>query len=277
MAHPGERRRGSRQAGAAVALLLLPLPLLLKAVTSLWGGDFASLLGAGGAYAAFVVAAMLMGRGLDVERDQAERPFSAGRPLPLKTLAAVVVGMATGLAALTAASHGPLIAGCFGIAAAIGTVLFYGRDPGRRSVRLAGDGEADAEVAAMLADAYRRLDLIDAAGRDLASIEFKQRLGSIIASIERILKLIEESPRDIRRARKFLKVYLEGTQRITDQYARTHGQVQSAELEHNFRTLLVDMENTCNEQHQKLLQNDLLDLDVQIEVLSTRLRQEGVR
>jgi len=123
---------------------------------------------------------------------------------------------------------------------------------------------------------HRCVPRSDAAGRDLASIEFKQRLGSIIASIETILKLIEESPRDIRRARKFLKVYLEGAQRITDQYARTHGHVQSAELEHNFRTLLVDMENTCNEQHQKLLQNDLLDLDVQIEVLSTRLRQEGV-
>lgn len=277
MSLPGERRRGSKQGGAALALLLLPLPLLLKAVTSLWGGDFALLLGSGGAYAAFVAAAMLMERGLDAERDQAERRFATGRPLPLKTLAAVLVGLATGLAAFAAAGHGPLIAACFGIAAAIGTLLYYGREPGRRTVGLAGGGEADAEVAAMLAEAYRRLDLIDAAGRDLASIEFKQRLGSIIESIERILKLIEESPRDIRRARKFLKVYLEGAQRITDQYARTHGQVQSAELEHNFRTLLVDMENTCNEQHQKLLQNDLLDLDVQIEVLSARLREEGVR
>lgn len=275
MALRGERRRGRGQTGAALALLLLPLPLLLKAMTSLWGGDFTSLLGAGGAYAAFVAAALAMGRGLNAEREHAERPFAVGRPLPLKTLAAVLAGLATSLAAFAAAGHGPLIAGCFGIAAALGTLLFYGPDPGRRTVRLAG-GEADAEVAAMLAEAYRRLDLIDAAGRDLASIEFKQRLGSIIASIETILKLIEESPRDIRRARKFLKVYLEGAQRITDQYARTHGHVQSAELEHNFRTLLVDMENTCNEQHQKLLQNDLLDLDVQIEVLSTRLRQEGV-
>jgi len=40
--------------------------------------------------------------------------------------------------------------------------------------------------------------------------------------------------------------------------------------------LLVDMQNTCEEQYGKLLQHDASDLDVQIEVLSDRLRREGV-
>lgn len=269
-------RRGSKQGAAGLALFLLPLPLLLKAVVSLWSGDFPALLSAGGAYSGFVAAALLMRRGLRGEQDYAARPFAMDRPPPLKAMAAALVGVATGFAAFAAAGHAPAIATCFGIAAAAGTVLFYGRDPGRRSVPSSGAGGVGEEGGAMLADAYRRLDLIDATGRELASVEFKQRLASIVTSIENILKLIEKNPRDIRRARKFLKVYLEGAQRIADQYARTHRHETPAELEHNFRTLLVDMENTCNEQYEKLLQDDVLDLDVQIEVLSARLRQEGV-
>jgi hypothetical protein len=40
--------------------------------------------------------------------------------------------------------------------------------------------------------------------------------------------------------------------------------------------LLVDMENTCDEQYRKMLEHDVSDLEVRIEVLSARLRQEGV-
>ena len=47
-------------------------------------------------------------------------------------------------------------------------------------------------------------------------------------------------------------------------------------MEANFRQLLIDMEDTFETQHQKLLENDLLSLDADIEVLNARLRREGV-
>jgi hypothetical protein len=36
------------------------------------------------------------------------------------------------------------------------------------------------------------------------------------------------------------------------------------------------MESTFEKQHQKLLENDLLSLDVDIEVLNTRMKREGL-
>ena len=128
----------------------------------------------------------------------------------------------------------------------------------------------------MLRQAYARLDSIETARRAIASGEFKQRLGNIVSGAERIIKLVADDPRDLRRARKFLTVYLDGAQRVTEEYARTHANAGSPDLEHNFRTLLVDMENTCDEQYQKLLEHDVSDLEVRIEVLSARLRREGV-
>ena len=73
-----------------------------------------------------------------------------------------------------------------------------------------------------------------------------------------------------------MNVYLDGAQQVTDKFARTHNDANSAELEANFRTLLDDMETVCEEQYQHLVDNDMVDLDVQIEVLTTRLKREGV-
>ena len=91
-----------------------------------------------------------------------------------------------------------------------------------------------------------------------------------------ILKLLEEDPRDLRRARKFLNVYLDGAQKVTEGYAKTHARVAAPDLDDNFRRVLVTIEEVFQEQQQKLLETDITDLDVQIEVLATQLKREGV-
>ena len=63
---------------------------------------------------------------------------------------------------------------------------------------------------------------------------------------------------------------------MTEKYARTHDGAQPPELEQNFRQLLIDMEGVCEEQQRMLTDSSLADLDVQIEVLATRLKHEGV-
>jgi hypothetical protein len=82
--------------------------------------------------------------------------------------------------------------------------------------------------------------------------------------------------RDAARARRFLHLYLDSAEKVTVEYARTHRQVRNRPLEGNFRQLLIDMEQTFVAQHQKLLENDMLTLDVEIEVLNARLKREGI-
>ena len=64
--------------------------------------------------------------------------------------------------------------------------------------------------------------------------------------------------------------------RVTEGYAHAHRSGHTGELEENFRNVLQTIEGVFDEQHQKLLEHDKLDLDVQIEVLSTQLKKEGV-
>ena len=271
-----ERRlRRLRAKFDGLLIFLLTWPLLLKAVFSLWSDDAGMLLAAGGGWLMFILGAVLLRRGRYAEMLERERPLGSRRGRRLKRAGGAVVGVATAFTALFAAGHGIPTAIAFGLLATLGYFLLYGgseREPAPRRL----PGVDDEETALLLRDAWRRLDGLETASRQIASAEFRQCLRSIVASGERILKLITEDPRDLRRARKFLTVYLDGAHRITEEYARTHGSKAPAELEHNFRTLLVDMQNTCEEQYGKLLQHDASDLDVQIEVLSARLRREGV-
>ncbi len=88
--------------------------------------------------------------------------------------------------------------------------------------------------------------------------------------------MLEEDPRDLRRARKFLNVYLDGVQRVVEGYARTHQRAASPDLDANFRRVLTSIEEVFQEQRQKLLESDIMDLDVQIEVLTSQLKREGL-
>jgi 5-bromo-4-chloroindolyl phosphate hydrolysis protein len=270
-----KQRRRLRAKAVGLGLFILPIPLLFKAVFSLWGDDPGMLVAAGGGWLLFLGAAILCRRGVQAELLQADRPFASRYGTRMKTAGGVLTALATALTALFAAGHSIPIAVTFGLVAGLGYYLLYGSD--RAALPAAATEGADAEeAAAMLRDAYQRLDGIEEASRRIASPEFRQRLGNIVGGAERILRLIAEDPRDLRRARKFLTVYLDGAHRIAHDYARTHAEAGSPALEHTFRTLLVDMENTCEEQYRKLLTHDVSDLEVQIEVLSTRLRREGV-
>ena len=244
-------------------LFLLPLPLALKTLIALGKGEFGTFLISAIALAILLLGAWLTRRGLYQEK---RRPMSS--MLPLKSIGGFVVA---GGAALTAmiAGHNLAIGICFGLAALLGFYLAYGFD---KRIKLS----SDKDVAEALEEAYRKLERLEEAGGKIGSRDMRDRIKGIVQWGERILDRIGDDPEDFRRARKFVNVYLDGAQQVTDKFARTHGDANSAELEANFRALLDDMETVCKEQYQHLVDNDMVDLDVQMEVLTTRLKREGV-
>ncbi|NNC63438.1 MAG: 5-bromo-4-chloroindolyl phosphate hydrolase, partial [Gammaproteobacteria bacterium] len=137
-------------------------------------------------------------------------------------------------------------------------------------------GYSTEEIVAALSEAEDKIRSIEGAARDIRNPELTRRLKSISQRARRILGVMEEDPADIRRARRFLNVYLDGARRVTEGYARTHRAGQASELEDNFRNVLNTIDGVFKEQHQKLLEHDKLDLDVQIDVLSQQLKKQGV-
>jgi 5-bromo-4-chloroindolyl phosphate hydrolysis protein len=260
----------------AGALFVLPLPLLLAFVVALIGGNVTRVAAVSGALAAFFFAGVTTWRALVAEA----RYFLGERldppAVPMKTVSAALTAAGVGLAA-GAAGHGPGAVLLYVTLAVVGYFCFYGRDVRPRKLTLPEVPGVDRDsVTAQLKQAYGRLQGVEAAARSIAVPEFVERLERIIGIGKRILQEIERDPREAARARRFLNLYLDSAERVTAEYARTHQQIRSRPLERNFRQLLIDMERTFEEQHQKLLENDLVSLDVEIEVLNARLKHEGV-
>lgn len=271
-----KRGRAWAPVAKSAALFVLPLPLLIAALIELVHGDLTRFALAGGALACLWGAGTLAASALIAEA----RYFLGQRPdpprLPLKMLSLASTALGAGLAAL-AGGHDWAGAALFAALAAVGHRAFYGRDQRARRFEIAATAGIDtATVAAQLKAAYRRLQGIEQAAAAIAVPEFGQRLRRITAIGHRILAEIERDPRDAARARRFLNVYLDGAEKITLEYARTHRQLRNRPLEENFRQLLIDMESTFDAQHRKLLEHDALALDVEIEVLAARLKRDGV-
>lgn len=263
-------------AAKSAALFLLPLPLLVAVLAALIAGDLARLGFAGGALGCFWGAGVMAFRALAAEARYllGERPDLP--PIPLKLLSAMLTALGAALAAV-AGGHTAASALVFAALAGLGHVAFYGRDlrPPRIEVAMV-EGIDRAAVRQQLTQAHGRLRRIEAAAHGIAVPEFRERLSRIATTGRSILGEIERDPADAARARRFLNLYLDSAEQVTVGYARTHRSARNEPLEQNFRQLLVDMERTFAEQHRKLLEHEVLSLDVDIEVLNARIRREGL-
>jgi 5-bromo-4-chloroindolyl phosphate hydrolysis protein len=273
-------RRSLGATGAAIILYLLPLPLLGKAFYELvLRGRFTGFVISLALFALFILGAELARRGIARSWEFRQRKIAQAGGAPLKTMGAGVIGLATGLTAFFAADQSLPAAIAIGLGSLLGLFLTYGLDP-RGAKGLAADaGITIEEVQTALEEARGRIGAIENAAKRFAgakAYEMRQKIRDVVAAAGKVLHLIEEDPRDLRRARKFLNVYLDSAKTVTENYAAISNKTHSPEMEVKYGAVLDDMKKTCEEQYAKLLENDTLDLDAQIEVLKTRLTREGL-
>jgi 5-bromo-4-chloroindolyl phosphate hydrolysis protein len=262
-----------------ILLYLLPLPALITAIGSLMRGEVLDTLITGGIFAAFMIGAGIARHGFRLQGEYERRKIARAPSTPFKTVAALIISIATG--ALTwwrsdFAMDAMLPSILVGAVAFLGFALYYGLDPRKDKAGNISIGVTIEEVLDALDAANVKIDAIEQARRKIPNPEFNARLQRITSKAREVLESIEDDPTRLSRARKFLKVYLDGTQRVTEGYARAHQGDKPVALETNFSRVLDSIEQTFVEQQTKLLEDNHFDLDVQIEVLETQLKREGV-
>jgi 5-bromo-4-chloroindolyl phosphate hydrolysis protein len=255
---------------------VLPLPVLAAAIVAMARGLPTQMLGNALGYAFMLLGAWLVWRGLLAERIHARRRI-AKTPWPLKGIGSLSIALGTGLTAWLGIGHQAFVSAAFALVALIGCLLFFGRDPrGAKAVVSPSGIDTTDRVVTALTEAERAIAAIEESSEQIYQPELQARLRRIARLGRDILTLLEERPNDLPRARKFLNVYLDGVQRVVKGYARTHERASSPALNASFRGVLESIEEVFTEQHQRLLESDIMDLDVQIEVLNARLRREGL-
>jgi len=270
--HPFHGKTRTRAGGRANFLFIAPLPLLFKAFTSEPVGLAVNL----GAFGLLILAAWLAREGLKAEEAYHARKIARRPAIPRKIFASVLTG--AGLFVAGFAPDGTLLNPI--IFAVLGTVLHgfaFGLDPLKDKGMEGIDTFQQDRVARVVDEAEKHLTAMKDAILRAGDRGLEARVEAFQATVREMFRTVEEDPRDLTAARKYLGVYLLGARDATAKFADIYSRTRDAGARADYEALLNDLEQNFSARTRDLLLDDKSDLDVEIEVLRERLQREGVR
>lgn len=265
-------RRAIHAAGSRGRLLYLP-PIILV-FTSLNDGPTAlitALIGAG----VLTLAAWLLQEGLRAEAEYHARRIARRPALPRKMIASALTGVGVTLAAMTGDS-GLLGSALYGVAALGLHVAAFGIDP-LKNKRMEGiDTFQQDRVARVVDEAEAYLDGMASQIATLGDRKLDIRVATFQTVARRMIRTVEQDPRDLTAARKYLGVYLMGARDAATKFVELYARNKDADARDHFTALLDDLEQNFAARTEKMLLDDRSDMDIEIKVLRDRLQREGV-
>jgi len=261
----------TRAGGRVNLLFLAPLPLIWQAF-----GNGANALALNlAALGALLLAAWLTRDGILAQEAYEARKVARRPGFPRKITGSLLTGL--GLAIAGFAAGGGLMAPL--ITAVVGAALHsfaFGLDPlqdkGMEGVNLA---QSD-RVARAVEKAESHLAAMTDAIRRAGDRKAEARVERFQTTVRDMLRTVEEDPRDLTAARKYMGVYLKGARDATAKFADIYARSQDAGARSDYMMLLTDLEENFTAKTKLLLQDSTTDLEIEIDVLRDRLQREGI-
>lgn len=274
----GNRFRGQTPARvnlSARILYLAPLPLFVRALGGIIAGNAVAVGSKLGAFALMMLGAWLLNQGLKAEAAYDARSVARPPAVPRKALSALAIAAGVGIAVFDSTAS-IINAGGFAIIALIAHVVAFGFDPMKKK-GLAGVNEFEVDRVARAVDKAEATvaEMMDAAKR-IGDRGLTDRIERLASSARDVFRTVENDPRDLRRARKFMTVYLYGARDATIKFADLWTRQKDPETRVKYEALLTDLETSFIAHREQLLLDNRSDLDVEIDVLAERLQQEGI-
>lgn len=167
-------------------------------------------------------------------------------------------------------------AAIFGALASASHVFAFGLDPMKKK-GLSDFNAFDTDRATRAIEkAEITLTELRKAAEGIGDRSLEARIERFGASVREVFRAVEDDPRDLTRARKFLGVYLTGAKDATIKFSDIYSRNRSSEIRDDYIALISDLEISFNAHREVLLLDDREELDVEIEVLRDRLHQEGL-
>ena len=259
-------------AGAKATILFVPAVVL---VAFSFGSGPTVLIIALIAAAILTLAAWLLRDGLRATAAYDARTIARRPALPRKMLASALTGVGVTLAAYTGDSEifGSVL---YGIAALGLHVAAFGIDP-LKDKRMEGvDVYQQDRVARVVDEAEEYLAAITTHAASLNDRALDTRVAGFTAAARRMIRTVEEDPRDLTEARRYLGVYLMGARDATVKFVEVIKKGPDAQARIDYEALLTDLEQNFASRTAKMLEGGKADMDIEIKVLRDRLQREGV-
>lgn len=266
--------RGAKRtrAGGRVNLLFLaPLPLIWKAFTT----DPVGMAQYLAALGLLILSAWLTREGILAQEAYEARKVARRPALPRKIVGSLCTGAGLFMAGI--AGFGLLEAVIFAV---LGTVIHsfaFGLDPLADKGMDGVDMFQTDRVARAVDEAEKHLSAMSEAIQRAGDRQLEARVDRFRTTARDLFRTVEEDPRDLTAARKYLSVYLLGARDATIKFADIYGRNRDPQAKADYSALLDDLEGNFAARTEKLLLDDRSDLDIEIGVLRDRLQREGIR
>lgn len=160
-----------------------------------------------------------------------------------------------------------------------GSLIFQAPDRSKkRTFELYGVSQADLEKA--LREGGGKLADLKKSVYAIQDTDVRRKGEDIVAITDKILKDIENDPKDLRQARQFLNYYLDTTLKIVRRYVELSRQsvlgADARETLAKAESSLETVRKAFEKQLAKLMEDDVMDLDTEIEVLERTIKMEGL-
>jgi 5-bromo-4-chloroindolyl phosphate hydrolysis protein len=269
VATPARRAR----AGMRVNLLFLaPAPLVILAFFREPVGLAYNLA----AFGVLMLAAWLTREGLIAEEAYNARTVARRPAIPRKLMGSVLTGAGLFVAAF-GSGQGIAASVVLGTLGALLHGMSFGLDPMKDKGLEGVDSFQTDRVARAVEEAEKHLAAMKDAILRANDRALTARVEKFQSTARAMFRRVEQDPRDLTAARRYLGVYLLGARDATVKFADIYARTRDPQVRADYEALLDDLEKEFAARTEKLLLDDRTNLDIEIEVLRERLEREGVQ
>ena len=271
---PLDGRVPQRMAFRTNLLFVIPVPLALKAFFTEPLVLAQYLL----AFGALMLAAWLTREGVRAEDAYDARKVARPPAFPRKMFGSALTGIGLGIAGI--AGFGLIEAVIFAVLGAGLHFAAFGPDPLKsKGVEEHGDFHTD-RVARAVEGAEDLLTEMREAIAGLRDRQLTERMDAFLATARTLCRTVEDDPRALTGARRYLGVYLQGARDATAKFADLYADRKDSEARADYEALLDDLERSFAARTEKMLLDDRSDLDIEIggtaRTPGTRRRWNGI-
>jgi 5-bromo-4-chloroindolyl phosphate hydrolysis protein len=269
--NPTIKRTGSLKIKKGNFLYIFLAPLFVAVVMSLMMLEIKEFVANIIAFGLFFTTAKANSIGLDQELEYYTKTLTKAPKTPYKLMAGVLLGVSTFFSAYIAGSQDLFISIFLAIVSSFGYFLYYGFDPSADKLENIGDISAEF-VLETLATARAKLSSIEEDMTLIKDSKLNSQLRVATNKAYEILTNIESDPKDVRVARKFIIVYIDGIKKVTKSYVEMNEDEITDDTKDRLYSLLTDVEKRFDKEIIRLKKNNQFDLDVHIDVLKDQIK-----
>jgi len=247
------------------------IPLFLSVIFSLFGLNVSAFILNTLAFVMMYTTMLVAKKGFAQEEVYENAKLTKAPKKPYKQIAAIMLAATVFFTAYVAGEKEIFISLFLALLSFTGFWLYYGFDP--KKDKLKDFGDISSEL--VLKTLHETEEKINHLKKDADKIEDRQLSDKVHLAIKKsnnILDALVEDPKDIRVARKFLVVYLDGISDVISSYNEVEEAHISSQTKEKLLTLMDDVEKRFQKELNRLKANNLFDLDVNIDTLKEQIK-----